>query len=87
MTVEIVPFENVTKINKKLKFQFVTKINKNYGIIRMEFYPLCLICFVSFFFLRVFLFPAGVKPDGHSESHDVIDMRWCRKKVLFDTLQ
>ena len=30
MTVEIVPIENVTKINK------------NYGIIRMEFYPLCL---------------------------------------------
>ena len=30
VTVEIVPIENVTKINK------------NYGIIRMEFYPLCL---------------------------------------------
>lgn len=42
MTVETVPIENVTKINKKLKVQFVTKIKKNYGIIRMEFYPLCL---------------------------------------------
>lgn len=40
--VEIVPIENVTEINKNLKVQFVTKINKNYGIIRMEFYPLCL---------------------------------------------
>ena len=42
VTVETVPIENVTKINKKLKVQFVRKINKNYGIIRMEFYPLCL---------------------------------------------
>lgn len=42
MTVETVPIENVTKINKKLKVQFVTKIIKNYGIIRMEFYSLCL---------------------------------------------
>ena len=42
MTVETVPIENVAKINKKLKVQFVTKINKNYGVIRMEFYPLCL---------------------------------------------